>query len=99
MFAFLASLLLLAPGLDAATLPSYGSVGFARGNGNDKDIYNPKNGSDPFHGKTLAPSNITVVTGIFRQDDPDLNEKEYDMLKDGFGLLDKSADRWKNFTR
>lgn len=83
----LAAFLLLAP--YGTAVPSYvpGS------------IFKPKNGSDPFHGKTLAPSNVSVVTGLFRQDDPDLDEEGYDMLKDGFGLLDKSADRWRKFTK
>lgn len=58
-----------------------------------------KGKKDPYGGKTLAPSNVTVITGLFRQDDPDLKEDGYDMLKDGFGLLDKSPDRWKKFTR
>lgn len=53
---------------------------------------------DPYGGKTLAPSNVTVITGLFRQDDPDLDPNGYDMLKDSFGLIDKSPDRWKKFT-
>ncbi|BEJ15090.1 hypothetical protein CspHIS471_0408570 [Cutaneotrichosporon sp. HIS471] len=36
-------------------------------------IYNPRNGTDPFRGKTLAPSNYTVVTGLFRQTEPDFD--------------------------
>lgn len=99
MLAILASLLLLAPGLHAAALGEPNS--FFGGSDNDYagSIYKPKNGTDPFQGKTLAPSNITVVTGLFRQDDPDLDEDGYDMLKDGFGLLDKGKDRWRKFTK
>ncbi|KAL1405992.1 putative phosphoglycerate mutase pmu1 [Vanrija albida] len=54
---------------------------------------------DKFHGKTLAPSNYTVVPGVFVQDDPKFNATGYDLLSDSFGLLDKSAKRWKNFTK
>jgi hypothetical protein len=53
----------------------------------------------PFFGKTLAPSNYTVVKGIFRQDEDDFDGHGYDLLKDGFGLLDKSVDRWGNFSK
>jgi hypothetical protein len=53
----------------------------------------------PFGGKTLAPANYTVVRGLFRQDEPDFDGNGYDLLKDGFGLLDKSPDRWPNFTK
>lgn len=49
--------------------------------------------------KTLAPSNYTVVRGIFRQDEDGFDGRDYDLLKDGFGLLDKSAGRWHNFSR
>lgn len=54
---------------------------------------------DKYHGKTLAPSNFTVVPGIFIQDDPKFNATGYDLLSDSFGLIDKSAKRWKNFTK
>lgn len=55
-------------------------------------------GVDAFGGKTLSPSNVTVVRGIFKQDDPSFNETGYDSLKDSFGLVDQSEGRWKNFT-
>ncbi|WOO86054.1 putative phosphoglycerate mutase [Vanrija pseudolonga] len=56
-------------------------------------------GKDKFHGKTLAPNNYTVVDGLFVQDDPAFNATGYDLLKDSFGLIDKSKDRWKKFTK
>lgn len=80
------TLLLLLP-LVAAT--PYADL-FARGNNGAKDKY---------HGKTLAPSNYTVVEGLFVQDDPAFNATGYDLLKDSFGLIDKSKDRWKKFTK
>ncbi|KLT44325.1 phosphoglycerate mutase-like protein [Cutaneotrichosporon oleaginosum] len=57
-----------------------------------------RNGTDPYHGKSLAPSNYTVVTGLFRQSEPDFDPEGYDMLRDSFGLLYKGADRWLRFT-
>jgi broad specificity phosphatase PhoE len=58
----------------------------------------PRNGTDPYHGKALAPSNYTVVRGLFRQTEPDFDPEGYDMLADSFGLLDKGAHRWRRFT-
>lgn len=55
--------------------------------------------ADSYGGKTLAPANYTVVPGLFVQSDPGFNATGYDMLQDSFGLLDKSAGRWKNFTK
>jgi hypothetical protein len=52
-----------------------------------------------FYGKTLLPTNYTVVPGIFYQDAADYNNTDYNSLTDSFGLLDKSADRWNNLTR
>lgn len=54
---------------------------------------------DKFGGKTLAPSNYTVVPGFFIQDEPTFNSTGYDVLKDSFGLMDKSKGRWKTFTK
>lgn len=45
------------------------------------------------------PTSYEVVPGIFIQDDPDFNEDGYDSLKDSFGLIDKSPNRWTNLTR
>jgi hypothetical protein len=53
---------------------------------------------DPFHGKTLTPTNYTVVQGIFIQDDPNFESSGYDLLTDSFGLIDKSTKRWRNLT-
>ncbi|ORY29348.1 histidine phosphatase superfamily [Naematelia encephala] len=50
------------------------------------------------NGKTFSPTNYTVVTGLFVQDEPTFNATGYNVLTDGFGLLDKSAKRWSNFT-
>lgn len=54
---------------------------------------------DPYGGKTLSPSNVTVVPGFFIQDDPNFNETGYDALQDSFGLIDKSRNRWKKFAK
>lgn len=40
-------------------------------------------------GKTLTPSNCTVVRGVFIHSDPDFNATDYDVLSDSFGLIDK----------
>lgn len=55
--------------------------------------------ADVYGGKTLAPANYSVVGGLFVQSDPGFNATGYDMLRDGFGLRDKSPERWSNFTR
>ena len=55
-------------------------------------------GKDKFFGKALTPTNYTVVPGIFIQDDPSFTGKNYSMLKDSFGLIDKSENRWTNLT-
>jgi len=57
----------------------------------------PRKHADLYYGKTLAPANYTVVKGFFRQDEDDFDGEGYDLLKDGFGLLDKSAARWFKF--
>ena len=54
--------------------------------------------TDQYHGKTLTPSNYTVITGIFAQDDPKTNATGYSLLNDSFGLIDKSENRWTNLT-
>lgn len=50
-------------------------------------------------GKALTPSNYTVVRGVFIQSEPDFNATDYDGLSDSFGLIDKSPNRWRNFSR
>ena len=50
------------------------------------------------YGKTLSPSNYTVIKGVFIQDSPTFNTTGYNLLNDSFGLIDKSARRWQNFT-
>jgi hypothetical protein len=45
------------------------------------------------------PTTYATVPGIFIQDDPDFDEDGYDSLKDSFGLIDKSEDRWTKLTR
>ena len=57
------------------------------------------NRGDPSYGKTLTPTNFAVVPGIFIQDDPSFTGKNYNMLNDSFGLIDKSDDRWVNLTK
>jgi hypothetical protein len=52
-----------------------------------------------FYGKTLLPTNYTVVPGIFYQDEPTYNNTNYNSLTDSLGLLDKSPGRWDNLTR
>ncbi|EJT52925.1 phosphoglycerate mutase family protein [Trichosporon asahii var. asahii CBS 2479] len=107
VLAFLSALPLLARGLSSFNERN-NSV--SHGIDNDSQVEHGHHGShgghhgkkgkkDKYGGKTLAPSNVTVITGLFRQDDPDLDPEGYDMLKDSFGLLDKSPDRWKKFTR
>lgn len=54
---------------------------------------------DIYGGKTLAPSNFSVVHGLFRQSDPDFNGTDYDVVRDGFGLLATGKERWREFTR
>ena len=53
---------------------------------------------DKYFGKAHAPTNYTVVSGIFIQDDPSFDADGYDMLSDSFGLIDKSPDRWTKLT-
>lgn len=107
VLAFLSALPLLARGLSSFNERN-NSV--SHGIDNDSQVEHGHHGShgghhgkkgkkDKYGGKTLAPSNVTAITGLFRQDDPDLDPEGYDMLKDSFGLLDKSPDRWKKFTR
>lgn len=52
-----------------------------------------------YHGKTLTVSNYTVVQGLFKQSDPEFKDGGYDLLSDSFGLIDQSAERWKNFEK
>jgi hypothetical protein len=54
---------------------------------------------DMYHGKTLTPSNYTVVQGIFAHSDPAFKDDGYDILHDSFGLIDKSPERWSKFER
>lgn len=105
VLAFLSALPLLARGLGSLSGRD-DSVSHGHGNDGQGEYGHGGHGGhhggrkkDPYGGKTLAPSNVTVVTGLFRQDDPDLDPEGYDMLKDSFGLLDKSFDRWKKFTK
>lgn len=103
--AFLSALPLLARGLSSLTERN-NSISHSNGYDGQED-YSKHGGhgghhgkkKDKYGGKTLAPSNVSVVTGLFRQDDPDLDPEGYDMLKDSFGLLDKSHGRWKHFTK
>jgi len=55
--------------------------------------------TDQYHGKKLTPSNYTVIPNIFIQDSPTFNATGYNLLNDSFGLIDKSAGRWQNFTK
>lgn len=69
-----------------------------------KLLVNPLNNkrwasTDQYHGKTLSPTNYTVIPNVFIQDDPSLNATGYNLLNDSFGLIDKSSNRWKNFTQ
>lgn len=48
-------------------------------------------------GRTLIPTNYTVVQGIFKQSDPKFKDDNYDVLGDSFGLIDKSPERWRKF--
>lgn len=52
-----------------------------------------------YHGKTLTVSNYTVVQGLFKQSDPEFKDGGYDLLSDSFGLIDQSAERWKDFEK
>lgn len=103
--AFLSAIPLLARALsslsgrdDSVSAHSPGQGEYAH-HGGHHGGHHGKGRKDRYGGKTLAPSNVTVVTGLFRQDDPDLDPEGYDMLKDSFGLLDKSPQRWKKFTK
>lgn len=106
VLAFLSALPLLARGLSSLTERD-NSVSHSNGYDGQEDYskhgghhgHHGKKKKDKYGGKTLAPSNVTVVTGLFRQDDPELDPEGYDMLKDSFGLLDKSHNRWKKFTK
>jgi hypothetical protein len=53
---------------------------------------------DAHYGIRLTPSNYTVITGIFIQGEPDFNATGYDPLGDDFGLIDKSPQRWTDFS-
>ncbi len=55
--------------------------------------------TDQYNGKTLTPTNYTVIPGVFIQDSPKYNATNYNLLNDSFGLIDKSPERWQNFTR
>lgn len=54
--------------------------------------------TDQYYGKVLTPTNYTVVKGVFIQDSPTFNATGYNVFNDSFGLIDKSPNRWKNFT-
>lgn len=54
---------------------------------------------DQYYGKILTPSNYSVVQGIFAHSEPEFKDDEYDLLKDSFGLIDKSPERWIKFER
>ncbi|KAL7410167.1 histidine phosphatase superfamily [Mrakia frigida] len=49
--------------------------------------------------EVFAPSNYSVVDGFFIQSSPTFNATGYDALKDNFGLIDKSPNKWKNFAK
>lgn len=49
------------------------------------------------HGKVFTPTAYSVVENFFIQDSPDFNGTGYDLTKDGFGILDKTPERWINF--
>lgn len=53
---------------------------------------------EQYGGKVLTVNNYTVVPNVFIQDSPTFNATGYNTLNDSFGLIDKSAQRWKNFT-
>ena len=51
-----------------------------------------------YGGKVLTANNYSVIPNIFIQDSPTFNATGYNTLNDSFGLIDKSAQRWKKFT-
>jgi hypothetical protein len=55
--------------------------------------------TDQYGGKKLIPSNYTVITNVFIQDSPTFKPTGCNLLNDSFGLIDKSAGRWQNFTK
>ena len=65
----------------------------------DKDLTARWATTDQYGGKVITPTNYSVVTGVFVQDEPTFNATGYNLLNDSFGLLDKSPSRWTNFTK
>ncbi|ORX40083.1 hypothetical protein BD324DRAFT_256318 [Kockovaella imperatae] len=56
--------------------------------------------SDEYGGKTLKKiKSWSVVPGVFVQSDPLHDATGYDLLGDGFGLVDKSPERWQNLVK
>ena len=58
----------------------------------------PSPGSEAEH-EYHQSREYSVVQGVFKQSDPDFNDKGYDLLNDSFGLVDQEGDRWRNFQR
>ncbi|CAD6573642.1 MAG: hypothetical protein CYPHOPRED_005185 [Cyphobasidiales sp. Tagirdzhanova-0007] len=46
----------------------------------------------------FVPTNYSVVTGVFIQDDSGFDASNYHLLNDSFGLIDKSENRWRNLS-
>lgn len=46
----------------------------------------------------FVPTQYSVVTGIFAQDDPTLSNDNNNALNSSFGLIDQSENRWRNLS-